>query len=65
MKILKKKYFFSKIIFCHFFRGLHSKHRFSRDSSPTFAAYTTHFRGYPYGFMVEPAKHPQPNTVCN
>jgi len=57
MKILKKKYFFSKIIFCHFFRGLHSKHRFSRGSSPTFAGYIAHFRGSPYDFILEPAKH--------
>ena len=44
MKNLEKNIFFYKVIFCHFFRGLHSKHRFSRASSPTFAGYNTHFR---------------------
>jgi len=58
MKILKKNIFFSKIIFVIFFRGLHSKQHFSRDSSPNFAVYITHFRGSPYDFMIEPAKHP-------
>ena len=57
----KNKYFY----FWWFFRGLHSKHHFSRASSPTFAAYNTHFRGSPYDFTREPAKHPAKYTTFN